>query len=142
MNNINGIVIGNVTMKMSYNDEIHFGPEVSLTAGFYVGYSVQIIDGTGLGQNRIIMKYNNMIARIIPSWDIRPDETSKYLLSLDERDYNTGYERSPSWSDIYARADASEILYSESMNQLQRQQKIFKPPDLNPKRKITLEDKD
>lgn len=79
--------------------------------GFYVGYSVQILSGTGAGQETLITGYvgSTAVATVSPSWGTAPDATSVVLIL---RNYQP---RIASISDIaYLAGDQREVRFTVS----------------------------
>ena len=64
------------------DDEIILAGTASQTPGAYIGMGIEITDGTGKGQKRIITEYTggSRTATVEPDWTTNPDNTSVYVL--------------------------------------------------------------
>lgn len=56
-------------------------PALQLTTDLYVGYSVRIISGLGLGQERGIVSNTKAVLTVDLLWDIEPDAGSNFVIS-------------------------------------------------------------
>ncbi|MDQ6678018.1 MAG: phage tail protein [Acidobacteriota bacterium] len=54
---------------------------LQLTTDLYVGYSVRIVSGLGVGQERTVVSNTNAVLTIDPSWDIEPNASSTFVIS-------------------------------------------------------------
>lgn len=78
---------------------IKLAPNASSITNFYRNMQVEITDGLGAGQFRLITQYNavNQVAILSSSWNVVPDITSRYRISLGEiittkvKDFGIGY---------------------------------------------------
>lgn len=64
------------------NDSITLADAANNSNRVYLGTTIQIIGGTGVGQSRRIVKYvgSTRIATIVPKWTTNPDNTSVYVI--------------------------------------------------------------
>jgi hypothetical protein len=78
---------------------IKLAPNASSITNFYRNMQVEITDGLGAGQFRLITQYNaaNQVAILGSSWNVVPDITSRYRIALGEiittkvKDFGIGY---------------------------------------------------
>ena len=55
--------------------------ELRMKANAYVDFSARIIEGKGLGQERLIISNSPTVVTVARTWDIIPDATSRFVIS-------------------------------------------------------------
>lgn len=88
---------------------ITFDATAAATADRYNGWVIEITDGTGAGQKRLITDYSaTRVATVHEAWDTEPDATSEYSVTKNFYDFLSGEH--PWVADNIEISPTSEIL--------------------------------
>ena len=82
-NDYDAKIYNKINTAVSFTSNTLYDNNVGWIADEWAGHEVSIVYGTGVGQTRIVASNTSNTLTISSNWDILPDGTSRYAITLD-----------------------------------------------------------